>query len=93
MRKSYSAAFKAKVALEVIREKDTLPELSSRFQIHRVMLTRWKKEALNGLPKIFSKKSKKDKSDKELIESLYNQIGQLTVENNWLKKNIERIGN
>jgi len=91
MRKSYSGAFKAKAVVEVIRERDTLAELSSKFQVHRVMLTRWKKEALEGLPKLFAKKSKKANNDKKLIESLYNQIGQLTVENNWLKKNIERI--
>lgn len=91
MRKSYSGDFKAKVAVEVIREHDTLAELSSRFQVHRVMLTRWKKEALEGLPKLFAKKSKKTNDDKKLIENLYEQIGQVTVENNWLKKKIERI--
>ncbi len=62
MRKSYSANFKAKVVLEVIREREALSELSSKFQVHRVMLTRWEKEALEGLPKIFSKKKIKTAS-------------------------------
>ena len=86
MRKSYSGTFKAKVVVEVIRERETLAELSSKFQVHRGMLTRWKKEALEGLPQIFSKKRKKSNKDSQLIETLYKHIGQLTVENKWLKK-------
>ena len=57
MRKSYSGKLKAKIAVEVIREQDTLAEISSKFEVHRVLLSRWKKEAINGLPEIFSKKS------------------------------------
>ena len=92
MRKSYSGSFKAKVALEVIRERETLAELSSKFEVHRVMLTRWKKKALEGLPELFSKKTKKGNDKKQLIEDLYKQVGQLTLENGWLKKKIETIG-
>ncbi len=44
MRKSYSGKFKAKVAIEVIREQDTIAELSSKYEVHRSMLTKWKKE-------------------------------------------------
>ncbi len=44
MRKSYSGNFKAKVALELIRERDTVAETSSKFEIHRTMLAKWKKE-------------------------------------------------
>ncbi len=91
MRKSYSGAFKAKVAVEVIREQDTLAEISSKFEIHRALLTRWKKEAVEGLPEIFSKKANKNNNDKQLIDDLYKQIGQLKVENDWLKKKVETI--
>jgi transposase-like protein len=86
MRKSYSGKFKAKIAVEVIREQDTLAEISSKFEVHRALLTRWKKEALEGLPEIFSKKSNKNNNDKQLTDDLYKQIGQLKVENDWLKK-------
>jgi transposase-like protein len=65
MRKSYSGKFKAKIAVEVIREQDTLAEISSKFEVHRALLTRWKKEALEGLPEIFSKKSNKNNNDKQ----------------------------
>ena len=92
MRKSYTGKFKAKVAIDVIREQETVTELSSKYQVHRALLTRWKKEAIEGLPGIFSAPGKKNKeNDKQKIENLYKQIGQLSVENDWLKKKIERI--
>ena len=91
MRKSYSGNFKAKVAVDVIREQNTVAELSSKYQVHRVLLTRWKKEALEGLPEIFSKKTNNNDNDKKIIEELYKQIGQLKVENDWLKKKVETI--
>lgn len=91
MRKSYSGKFKAKIAVEVIKEQNTLAEISSRFEVHRVLLSRWKKEAINGLPEIFSKKSNKKNNDNQLTDNLYKQIGQLKVENDWLKKKVETI--
>ena len=91
MRKSYSGNFKAKVAVDVIREQNTVAELSSKYQVHRVLLTRWKKEALEGLPEIFSKKTNNNDNDKKIIEELYKQIGQLKVENDGLKKKVETI--
>ncbi len=93
MKKNYSGKFKAKVVVDVIREQDTVSELSSRYQIHRSLLTRWKKEALEGLPSIFStaKKKKSKDDDQKLIDELYKQIGQLKVENDWLKKKVETI--
>lgn len=90
MRKSYSGKLKAKIAVEVIREQDTLAEISSKFEVHRVLLSRWKKEAIDGLPEIFSKKSNKNNNN-QLIDNLYKQIGQLKVENDWLKKKVETI--
>jgi len=94
MRKNYSGKFKAKVAIDVIKEQDTIAELSSKYEIHRSLLTRWKKEALEGLPTLFSTARKdriKTQGTQNLIEDLYKQIGQLTVENDWLKKKVERI--
>lgn len=94
MRKNYTGKFKAKIAIEVIREQDTIAELASKYEVHRSLLTRWKKEALEGLPTLFStarKDRNKSKDTQNLIEDLYKQIGQLTVENDWLKKKVERI--
>lgn len=94
MRKNYSGKFKAKVTIDVIKEQDTIAELASKYEVHRSLLTRWKKEAIEGLPTLFStaRKDKKTSHDTQcLIEDLYKQIGQLTVENDWLKKKVERI--
>lgn len=92
MRKRYPSKFKAKVAVEAMKENQTMAELSAKFGVHRVQIQRWKNEALAQLPELFTgKKSKEEKDDKTLIEELYKQIGQLKVENDWLKKKVEII--
>ena len=91
MRKNYTAKFKAKVAIDVIRENETVSELSSKYEVHRTLLTRWKKEALEGLPGVFSTAKKKTEKDYQpLIDELYKKIGQLEVENGWLKKRLRQ---
>lgn len=92
MRKRYPSKFKAKVAVEAMKEDQTMAELSAKFGVHRVQIQRWKNEALAQLPALFGRgKSKKEKDGKALIEELYKQIGQLKVENDWLKKKVEII--
>jgi transposase-like protein len=91
-RKKHSAAFKAKVALEAIKENRTSAELSSAYGVHTTMITRWKRQVLEHLPEVFSDKVKrKDKNNEELLASLYQQIGQLKVELDWLKKKSELL--
>jgi len=90
MRKNYSGKLKAKIAIDMIREQETMAELSSKYDVHRSLLTKWKKEAIEGLPGILSTKKIKN-DDKNLIEGLYMKIGQLEVENDWLKKKVESI--
>jgi len=92
MRKRYPGAFKAKVAVEAIKSDDTIAELSSKFEVHRAQIIRWKKEALKVLPEVFSAgKNRKKQDQAELIDELYKQIGKLKVENDWLKKNLNSI--
>lgn len=92
MRKRYPGNFKAKVAVAAIKSEDTIAELSSMFEVHRAQIMRWKKEALTALPDIFSNVKGRKKQDREkLIEELYRQIGQLKVENDWLKKNLSKL--
>ena len=89
MRKTYSNLVKKRVVLEALKGDQTLAELSSRFEVHSSQIHKWKSQVLDGIPEIFSNKTaKKEKSEKELIDELYKQIGQLKVENDWLKKKI-----
>ena len=91
MRKKYSPEFKAKVAIEAIKEGETLAALSSKHEVHRVQIQLWKKEALELILAGFAGGKKLEKSRKEsedLTDALYRQIGQLKVENDWLKKNL-----
>ncbi len=87
MRKQYGVKFKAKVALEAIREQKTIAELSSTYGVHRIQIQKWKKQVLDGLEAVFSKKSASlAQEQQKLSDELYKQIGQLKVENEWLKK-------
>ncbi len=93
MRKNYTGKFKAKVVVDVIRENETVSELATKYEIHRTLLTRWKNEALEGLPDLFSSaKQKKENDNQNLIDELYKKIGQLEIENDWLKKKVDTIG-
>jgi transposase len=90
MRKKYSAAFKAKVALAAIREKQTIAEICSDHSVAASQIYEWKKAALGGLEQVFVRGSshRDDQRDESLVASLYQQIGQLKVENDWLKKRL-----
>jgi len=88
-RKKYDPKFKAKVAFELAKGLRTANEIASEYGVHPTMITKWKKHLINGLPDIFSNDSKqirKDKENEELLASLYQKIGQLDVELDWLKK-------
>jgi transposase-like protein len=87
-RRRFSATFKAKVALEALQERETIEVLSKKHNVHPNQILRWKKEGTEQLHKVFSsEKNKNDKSEK-LIDELYKQIGQLKVDNDWLKKKL-----
>jgi transposase len=89
MRSKHSPTFKAKVALEAIKEQQTSAELAGKYQVHPVQIRTWKSEAMKGLAMIFTDKRKRVEKEKdELIEELYRQIGQLKVEGDWLKKKL-----
>lgn len=90
--KKYSSDFKAKVALEAIRGQKTINEISSEYGVHSTQITQWKKQALDELPEIFAHAgNERAKSEEALIASLYQQIGQLTVEADFLKKKSREI--
>lgn len=86
-RKIHSADFKTRVALEAIRGHKTVNEIASKFSVHPNQVSQWKKLVLDGLPLILSdKRARADKDVEQLIAQLYQQIGQLKVELDWLKK-------
>lgn len=87
MKKTYEAAFKAKVAIEAIKGEKTLAEIASHYQVHPNRIARWKKQAMEILPEAFNGKRKKaDLTAEQREAELYQQIGQLQVELAWLKK-------
>ena len=86
-RKRHTPEFKTKVALEAIKGIKTSSELASQFQVHSVQISTWKKKAIEALPDIFRHPSKtKPKSEDELTGPLYQEIGRLKMELDWLKK-------
>jgi len=87
MRRGHDAAFKARVALEALKEEKTMAQLSSEFGVHVNQIRQWRQKLLDELPSLFSdRRKKKDKEGEELLSELYRQIGQLKVEMEWLKK-------
>jgi len=88
-RKRYSAEFKARVALEALKGQKTINEIAAKFQVHPNQVTQWKKQMLEALPSIFSDRRLRADKDREQLEAtLYQQIGQLKVELDLLKKKV-----
>ena len=86
-RRQYSADWKAKVALEAIKGQRTVQEIASHYEVHPTLVTHWKKQLLEGAAEIFSNgKRAAANADEELKAELYQQIGKLQVEVDWLKK-------
>ena len=86
-RKQYDGNFKARVALEALRERKTIAELASHYSVHPNVITKWKRHAVSNLAELFSEKRDRDRQDQEaLLSELYRQIGQLTMELDWMKK-------
>jgi transposase len=89
-RRKFTGAFKAKVAIEALKERETLAELSKRFEVHPNMISKWKQEFLEKSAGVFDKKSEGESSVDP--EKLYAKIGQLEIENDFLKKSLKKIG-
>ena len=87
VRRRYSSAFKAKVALEALKGEQTLNELAAEYGVHPVQIAQWKRQLVDASPATFEgDSSRKERAQEALIEQLYQQIGQLKVEVDWLRK-------
>ncbi len=92
-RKRHSAAFKAKVALEAARQTRTVAELAKAYQVHPVQISQWKKQLLDGAESLFRDGRRRDHDDNQVLQAeLYERIGRLNMEVEWLKKSVARRG-
>ena len=86
-RKRYSAEFKARVALEALRGELTVSQLATKHGVHQTLIGDWKRQAMDGLAKVFSgKEEAKEGMREEDVEKLHAKIGQLVVERDFLAK-------
>jgi transposase-like protein len=87
-RKQYPKEFKARVALETIKGEKTIEQISSEYEVHSNMVTKWKKQLQENIGDIYMRKNDREPNDQELIDKLYRQIGKSQVEIDWLKKKL-----
>lgn len=88
-RRKFSAEFKAKVVLEALKDRYTMEELARKYELHPTQITAWKKEAVANMSSVFgADKADEAANHEKQTEKLYAQIGQLKVENDFLKKNV-----
>jgi transposase-like protein len=92
IRRNYDENFKTKVVLEAFKEQKTLAQLSGEFELHATQISDWKKQAILGLPIVFGgqKPILSYEIQEELTAPLYQQIGQLKVELDFLKKKLRK---
>ena len=93
-RRKFSADFKAKVALEAIKNQKTLAQLSQQFEVNAITISKWKAEFLERMSLIFEREgsAQHESSESPDLDKLYSQIGQLKVENDFLKKSARKLG-
>ncbi len=87
-RSNYPKEFKARVGFEALKGEKTIAQISSEYEVHGNLIRRWKEELKDGMVDIFTRKNEREPDDKQLIETLYKQIGKSQMEVNWLKKKL-----
>jgi transposase-like protein len=93
MRKKFDAATKARVALETLRGEKTLAQISSEYGVHATQISQWKQELIQRSAELFAKPDNSlARQHEELADKLHKTIGELTMENNWIKKKLQGLG-
>jgi transposase-like protein len=88
-RTTYTAAFKAKVALAAQRQDKTISQLAAQFKVHPTIISKWKAQLLDSAADLFQDGRGKKKKEDTNVDDLYQKIGRLEVELDWLKKKSE----
>ena len=89
-RRQHSAEIKAKVALAAIKGDHTVNEIAAMYGVHPVMISKWKKQLLEEVPQVFAnRRSAALRAQEDVTGTLYQEIGRLKVELDWLKKKAE----
>lgn len=91
IKKTHPPAFKAKVAIEALKGAETPGQLASKFCVHPIQIGVWRKKAMEAIEQIFTygKKEKDQQTEREgLIQELYQKIGRLEIENDFLKRKV-----
>jgi putative transposase len=91
-RRRFSGSFKARVALAAVRGDKTTAELAAKFAVHGNQVSAWKKQLLEGAPELFADRRGREKNGEAAEEALYEQIGRLKMEVEWLKKKSAQLG-
>jgi transposase len=86
-RRRHSDEFKAKVALEAVKGVRTLSEMSAAYQVHPTVIAQWKRRLVDGAPGVFAEGAS-GRSEEEITAPLYEEIGRLKMESDWLKKKL-----
>ena len=90
-RRRYDGAFKAKVGLEALKGIKTVSQIAKEFEVHPVQVSQWKNQVMERLPDVFEGAGR-EVVDEELVAKLHEKIGQLSVENDFLKKKCKQLG-
>ena len=93
MRKKFEPAIKARVALEALKGEKTAAQISSEYGVHATQVTQWKQELIQRSAELFAKPNNTMAAQhEEFTDKLHKAIGELTMENNWLKKKLQSLG-
>ena len=90
-RRQHSAAFKAQVAIEALKERESLAELSMKFNLSQSQISKWKQAFLEQSCMVFEKGTQKKEVEQVDVQELYEKIGKLEMEKEFLKKNLKKL--